>query len=160
MAGPTVAWEHESAKKTRVAIQVAGYDPALIVRVSAYLKDELRTFKDITLVDDEPGVYLRIMAIENKNRMETSGYTLSVLASSTIEPAYLRSSVPDEARRAFLLGLYRAAEKLSDQWIVSTPPSGLEDACRKIVATFYWGAYQQAVNPRTTVGQAVFADRN
>ena len=156
----TLARNPEAAKNTRVTVQVAGYDPVLIERVSAYLKNELRNLKGITLATDEPGLYLRIMVIENKNRFETSGYTLSVLASSTIEPNYLRTLVPDDARRAFLMGLYRTAEKLSDQWIVSTTPADLEDACRKIAATFYQGAYQQAINERLTVGQAVFAAGN
>ena len=160
MTHPSGGQDREPAKKTRLSIQVAGYDPALIDRVSACLKNEVRNIKGITLVDEEPGLYLRIMVIENKGRSETSGYTLAVLASSTIEQAYLRSSVSDEARRAFLVGLYRGAEKLSDQWIVSTPPNGLEDACRKVVATFHQGTYQQAIHQRLTVGQAVFAGGN
>lgn len=151
------ARDPQSAKKTPLAVQVSGYDPALIDLVSTYIKDELRSLKDVALVDDEPMVYLRVMVIENKSRSETTGYTLSALVSSTIESAYLRNIVPDESQRGFLLRLYGTAEKLQDQWIVSAPASGLEETCRNIVATFYRTSYQQIMKPRLTVGEVIYS---
>lgn len=153
----TFARDPEPSKKIRIAVQVAGYDPTLIDQVSRYIKDELRTLKDVSLVDDEPMVYLRVMVIENKSRLETTGYTLSALVSSTIEPAYLRNLVPDESQRGFLLRLYGTAEKLEDQWIVSSPASGLEETCRKMVATFYGTTSRQILHPRLTLGQVIYS---
>jgi hypothetical protein len=42
------------------------------------------------------------MVIENRSAGKNLGYTLSVVVTRTIEDDVLRSSVPDEARRAFL----------------------------------------------------------
>lgn len=138
----------------RVAVQVSGYDPALIDRVTSYLTREMRSLRAIKIVDTAPSQYLRIMVVENKGKGDSVGYTLSVLVSSTVQEDYLRTSVPDEARRAFLLKFYGNAEKLADYWIVSAPPKGLEEACAKIVATFNMDRLRQT---RQTLGEALYA---
>lgn len=150
---------HGPKTSVRVALQVSGYDPVLIDRVSAVLTNELRVLKGITVVDADPNLCLRIVVVENRIRFESAGYTLSVLASTTIPHDYLGPSVPDEARRAFLVRLYRDAEKVADHWIVSTPPGGLDEGCRKLVASFYQTTFLAATSHRPTVGEVVYATK-
>jgi hypothetical protein len=146
-----------SKDRIRVAVQVSGYDPPLIEAVTASLVRNLRGFRDVAVVDNEADLHLRILVIENQNSVKSFGYTLSILASRTVPEDFLRSSVPVEARRAFLLRLYGNSETLADNWMAAAPPDGLEDACKKIIATFYWGAFQQVKNPRLSVGEAVYS---
>ena len=135
---------------------VSGYDTSLIEIVSSCLTQKLKSLSIVTVVDTEPGYYLRVMAIENKSPSKSLGYTLSVVVTRTVQDDYLRSSVPDEARLAFLLTLYGKVEKIVDSWIVSTAHDDLDHACNKIVDTFRWGTLEQARNPRKRLGEVVY----
>lgn len=140
----------------RVSVLVAGYDTALIEIVSSCLTQKLKSLNDISVVDSEPGYYLRVMVIENKTPSRSLGYTLSVVATRTVQDEYLKNSVPDPARLAFLLRLYGQVEKIADSWIVSAPHDDLDQACKKIVDTFYWGTLEQARNPRQRLGEVLY----
>jgi hypothetical protein len=149
-AAPTAKWTG------RVAVLVSGYDTSLIEVVSGCLTQKLKSLNNITVVDTEPGYFLRVMVIENRSAGKNLGYTLSVVVTRAVEDDVLRSSVPDEARRAFLLTLYGNVEKVLDSWIVSAAHSDLEEACRKIIDTFYWGTLEQARNPRRRLGEVLY----
>jgi hypothetical protein len=140
----------------RVTVLVSGYDTSLIEIVSGCLTQKLKSLNNITVVDTEPGYFLRVMVIENRSAGQDLGYTLSVVVTRTIENDVLRSSVPDEARRAFLLTLYGNVEKILDSWIVSAAHGDLEEACRKIIDTFYWSTLEQARNPRRRLGEVLY----
>jgi hypothetical protein len=149
-AAPVEKWN------SRVTVLVSGYDTSLIDIVSGCLTQHLRSVKDITVVDAEPGYYLRVMVIENKTVAKSVGYTLSVVVTHTVQDEYLRNSVHDEGRLAFRLRLYGNVENIADSWIVSAPHDELDQVCRKIVDTFYWGALEQARNSRRRLGEVVY----
>jgi hypothetical protein len=140
----------------RVAVLVSGHDTSLIEIVSSCLTRQLKSFNNVSVVDSEPGYYLRVMAIENRSAGKSLGYTLSVVVTRTVQDDYLRSSVPDEARLAFLLTLYGKVERIVDSWIVSAAHDDLDQACRRIVETFYWGTLEQGRNPRRRLGEVIY----
>jgi hypothetical protein len=142
--------------KSRVTPLVSGYDTALIEIVSSCLTQELKTFRDVSVVEAEPAYFLRVMVIENKAPAKSIGYTLSVVVTRTIEDQYLRQSVPDEARLAFLLRLYGKVETIADSWILTASPDELNRVCRKIVETFYWQVLAQARGSRRRLGEVVY----
>lgn len=150
-AAPVEKWN------SRVTVLVSGYDTSLIDIVSSCLTQHLRSLKDITVVDAEPGYRLRVMVIENKTVAKSVGYTLSVVVTHTVQDEYLRNSVHDEARLAFLLRLYGNVESIADSWIVSASHEELDQVCQKIVETFYWGALEQARNSRRRLGEVVYS---
>jgi hypothetical protein len=150
VAAPAATWN------ARVTVLVSGYDTSLIEIVSACLTGKLKSLNNVTVVDTEPAYYLRVMVIENRAAGRNLGYTLSVVVTRTVQDDVLRSSVPDAARLAFLLTLYGNVEKIADSWIVSAAHDDLDEACHKIVDTFYWGTLEQARNPRRRLGEVVY----
>jgi hypothetical protein len=69
-------------------------DSAIADQPFPIVTQELKSFRDINVVDAEPGYILRVMVVENKATAGSVGYTLSVLVTPTIQDDVLRTPSP------------------------------------------------------------------
>lgn len=56
-------------------------DSAIADQPFPIVTQELKSFRDINVVDAEPGYILRVMVVENKATAASVGYTLSVVVT-------------------------------------------------------------------------------
>ncbi len=64
-----------------MTVAISGYDTSSIEMGSSCLTQQLKSFRDINVVDAEPGYILRVMVVENKATAASVGYTLSVVVT-------------------------------------------------------------------------------
>lgn len=91
--------QYKSAYK--VTVEVASSDKDGIKNeVISYIGRELRSLKDITIVDSEPDAAISIIAlkVQNKHSGITTGYALSILATEPISESAARTLISQLAK--------------------------------------------------------------
>jgi len=124
----------------RIKLEVSG-DESLIPLVSSYIGRELRALGDVVVTDSSPNAGMEVIALkeESPDGAVNFGYTLSVVTTFPLNDSIIRTILKDKVEQSLIEevgSFYSDGNIVTAFWVVTGPPSGLEDLCKRIVAQF------------------------
>lgn len=141
---PVVAQTHQPQPEppkfsTRVQVKISAPEPVKNA-VATLTNSELRALGDVVVADSNPNYRLSIMAIPNRTRQETVGFTFSVLITRPLDPNILSplllSDEIDEKKKILLLFLSSRYEYIEKQSLLTSSNEDIPKTVHEIVHGF------------------------
>ena len=127
--------EYISKRTFRVMLNISASED-IQSEITSYISRELRSFKDILIVEKDPYLRVSIVALANKINNNKVGYSISVVVAKRLEPAMIKgviaAFVEKETAGDFMYDMFAGGETMLHHSVITGPD--IHNLCKSIVA--------------------------